>query len=96
MRSRGRSLRTGLLVLAVAGATAADATTAPAGEPSPEYKAALKRTLELRRGRRRMDAGPPVGLIVPYPMPPVLVIRHTRETHEEIGALLGVLRHGGR
>ena len=29
-------------------------------------------------------------------MPPVLIIRHTRETHDEIGALLDLLRYGGR
>jgi hypothetical protein len=66
-----------------------------ADEPSPQYKAALRRTLELRRERRqaRVATPAPVGVIVPYPMPPALIIRQTRENHEEIGALLWLLRH---
>ncbi len=35
-------------------------------------------------------------MIVPYPMSPALIIRQTRENHEEIGALLDLLRYGGR
>jgi hypothetical protein len=66
------------------------------GDPSPAYRAELKRTLELRRQRRRTEVSPPVGILQTYPMPPALVIRHTRETHDEIGALLHLLRHGGR
>jgi hypothetical protein len=64
-----------------------------AGEPSPEYRASLRRTLELRKQRRAARGSQqPVGLIVPFPMPPSLIIRQTREAHEEIGALLGGLR----
>jgi hypothetical protein len=81
-----------LILLAVAGS----ATAALAGEPSAEYKASLKRTLELRRARKRAEAGAPVGTVVAYPMPPVLIVRHTRETHDEIGALIDLLRYGGR
>jgi hypothetical protein len=60
---------------------------------SPEYRAALRRTVELRQ-RRRSDAGGTarVGKIVPYPMPPALIIRQTPETHDEIRGLLRVLR----
>jgi hypothetical protein len=68
---------------------------APADYPSPEYQASLRRTLELRKQRRRARAGRPVGVIVPYPMPPTLIIRHTRETHEEIEHLLRQLRSSG-
>ena len=76
-------------------ASLAVATAASAGEPSEEYKAGLKRTLELRK-QRRGTARARVGVIEPYPMPPTLIIRHTRETHDEIGALLDLLRYGGR
>ena len=65
------------------------------GEPSPAYKAELKRTLELRKQRRRTEANAPVGVIQPFWMPPALIIRQTRETHDEIGALLDLLRYGG-
>ena len=33
-----------------------------------------------------------VGAIVPWPMPPTLIIRHTAEVHGEIEGLLGLLR----
>lgn len=68
---------------------------AKAGEPSEEYKAGLRRTLELRK-QRRGAARAAAGAIQPYPMPPALIIRQTRENHDEIGALLGLLRYGGR
>jgi hypothetical protein len=83
-------------------AMAAAVLTVPAvfeargGDPSPAYRAELQRTLELRRQRRRTEVRPPAGILQTYPMPPALVIRHTRETHDEIGALLQLLRHGGR
>ncbi len=67
----------------------AESTSAHAGEPSPEYRAVLRRTLELRKGRRGIRAAAP---IVPYPLPPSLIIRHTREVHGEIESLLGLLR----
>jgi hypothetical protein len=63
-----------------------------AGDPSPAYREGLKRTAELRKVRRVARPGQPVGLIVPYPMPPALVIRHTAESHDEIQALLDALR----
>lgn len=74
---------------------AAEVPATSAGEPSPEYQAGLKRTLELRR-QRRGAARARVGVIEPYPMPPALIIRQTRENHEEIQALLDLLRYGGR
>lgn len=62
------------------------------GEPSEEYRAGLKRTLELRQRRRGNVRRQPVGAIFPYPMPPSLIIRHTPEVHDEIRDLLNVLR----
>ncbi|HEY2154220.1 MAG TPA: hypothetical protein VGH33_01225 [Isosphaeraceae bacterium] len=73
----------------------ADVPAARGGEPSEEYKAGLRRTLELKRQRRGVSRAP-AGVIVPYPMPPTLIIRQTRENHEEIGVLLDLLRYGGR
>jgi len=63
-----------------------------AAEPSPEYRAGLRRTLELRKERRGNRTAVPVGAIVPYPLPPCLIIRHTREVHGEIESLLDLLR----
>jgi len=68
-------------------------TSTRAIEPSAEYRAVLRRTLERRKGRREIQTAAPVGQIVPYPMPPSLIIRHTREVHGEIENLLGLLRH---
>jgi hypothetical protein len=96
MRCQPRNRRAGFAaVLVLAAGVVGPVSEAPGGEPSAEYKASLQKTLELRRGRRR-EARPPVGAIVTYPMPPVLIIRHTRETHDEIGAFLDLLRYGGR
>ncbi len=81
-----------IAILALAGV---DLPSASAGEPSEAYKAGLKRTLELRR-QRRGTARASVGAIVPYPMPPALIVRQTPENHDEIRALLGLLRYEGR
>jgi hypothetical protein len=70
--------------------------SAQAAEPSPAYKAALRRTAELRKQRRRSPAASPVGVIVPYPMPPSLIIRQTPEVHDEIEGLLRLLRGSSR
>ena len=67
-------------------------TATHAAEPSAEYRAVLRRTLELRKERKRDRATAPVGKIVPYPMPPSLIIRHTREVHGEVESLLRLLR----
>jgi hypothetical protein len=62
-------------------------------EPSPGYRAVLRSTAELRKQRRQArDARPPVGAIVPYPMPPALIIRHTPAVHDEVQGLLDLLR----
>jgi hypothetical protein len=69
----------------------------PRNEPSEAYRESIRRTLELRRQRRAnrgqaMGDSRPVGGIVPWPMPPALVIRHTPQVHDEIGSFLGLLR----
>ena len=48
---------------------------APTAEPSPEFRAGLTRTAELRKQRRRERTLQPAGVIVPYPFPPALIIR---------------------
>jgi hypothetical protein len=67
----------------------------PRNEPSEAYRESIRRTLELRRQRRanrgQVTSGP-VGGIVPWPMPPALVIRHTPRVHDEIESFLGLLR----
>lgn len=69
-----------------------EATSIQAGVPSEEYRAGLRRTIELRR-QRRLNARPqPLGVIVPYPMPPSLIIRQTPEAHGEIRDVLTGLR----
>lgn len=82
------------LLLALAALAFPSPAGAWAGEPSPEFRANLKRTLELRKQRRGAAAAQPqpVGAIVPYPFPPALIIRQTPEVHDEIGAFLDMLR----
>jgi hypothetical protein len=86
----------GIILVRVVLALSGPALLSPetrAGEPSPEYRASLRRTLELRKQHRAArDAQQAVGLIVPFPMPPSLIIRQTREAHDEIEALLRLLR----
>ena len=71
----------------------------PRREPSEAHKEEIRKTVEQRRQRRARRAqgqGPddlrPVGAIVPWPMPPALIIRQTPEVHDEVGSLLDVLR----
>jgi hypothetical protein len=64
--------------------------------PSEDYQESIRRTVERRRERRaRRGQGTSgsvaPGAIVPWPMPPALIIRQTRETHDEIGSFLGLL-----
>jgi hypothetical protein len=72
---------------------------ARATEPSAEYQALIRKTVERRRQRRARrqqnaaDDVAAVGAIVPWPMPPALIVRHTREVHGEVGSLLYGLRH---
>jgi hypothetical protein len=76
--------------------TTALARSSLAAAPSPAYAASLRRTAELRKQRRRTPVSTPVGVIVPYPMPPALVIRQTPEVHDEIAAFLRLLRGWSR
>ncbi len=77
------------------------AAGAPRRQPSEEFQAEIRKTVEQRRRRRarRAQGGPdvtrPVGAIVPWPMPPALIIRQTPQVHEEVGSLLDGLRRGG-
>jgi hypothetical protein len=96
MRFLMRGFRVLLLLPVVVPVAATRPLSAQAGEPSPAYKAALRRTAELRKQRRRSPAPAPVGVIVPYPMPPSLIIRQTPEVHDEIEGLLRLLRGSTR
>jgi hypothetical protein len=71
----------------------------PRREPSAAYRESLRKTLEKRRQRRArraqatgLDGPRPVGAIVPWPMPPALIIRHTPAVHGEVQSLLDQLR----
>ena len=65
------------------------------GGPSPAFKAELQKTLEKRRQRRaRRGQSPAPNAIVPWIMPPTLIIRATPEVHDEVEALLRALRYG--
>jgi hypothetical protein len=71
----------------------------PGHEPSEAFRQSLRQTLEKRRQRRArrvlaLGAGDPrpIGAIVPWPMPPALIIRHTPAVHGEVESLLGQLR----
>jgi hypothetical protein len=83
-----------LLIAALVLAFMSESSPASAGDPSPEYRSQLRRTAELRKQRRRGAANAPVGVIEAHPTPPVLIIRHTAETHAEIEAFLNLLRRG--
>ncbi len=80
------------------GAGQAPDGAARAGEPSAAYRESLRQTVERRRQRRARrqqgaaDASRAIGAIVPWPMPPALIIRHTREVHGEIESLSDGLR----
>ncbi len=61
--------------------------------PSPAYQAELRKTLEQRRQRRARSGNvPATNAIVPWPMPPTLIIRATPEVHDEVHSLLWLLR----
>jgi hypothetical protein len=74
-----------------------DAAARAAG-PSADYQESLRKTVERRRqrrARRQQNAGEAagaVGSIVPWPMPPALIIRHTRDVHGEVSSLLSGVR----
>ena len=88
--------RRALPILATLAATALPeiAATAVRGEDSEAFKASIRHTIEVRNRRRRERAATPVGQMVPYPMPPALIIRHTPEVHDEVTDLLRLLRGG--
>jgi hypothetical protein len=94
MKTTHRRLWLGLITAAVLSGSVAPAVTAD--EPSEEYKQGLRKTLERRRQRRQAGATRADGVIVPYPMPPALIIRQTRENHDEIQSLLDMLRYNVR
>jgi hypothetical protein len=78
---------------------AAAQTQQPRRQPSAAYRDSLRKTLEKRRERRArraqgqgFDGARPIGAIVPWPLPPALIIRHTPEVHGEVDSLLGRLR----
>jgi hypothetical protein len=81
-----------------AGKAAAARAARGAGEPSVAYQESIRQTVERRRerrARRQQNAGVTegaVGAIVPWPMPPALIVRHTREVHGEVESLLYGLR----
>lgn len=63
------------------------------GRPSPAFKAELRKTLEQRRQRRARQGGSPaVNSIIPWPMPPALIIRATPDVHDEVQSLFWLLR----
>ncbi|MBX6314657.1 MAG: hypothetical protein IRY99_17340 [Isosphaeraceae bacterium] len=70
----------------------AAASAACAEEPSSAYQASLRRTLEREKQRRRARGDRPVGKLVPYPLPPSLIIRQTPEVHDEVRDFLRLLR----
>lgn len=69
-------------------------------DAGPGFQEEIRKTVEHRRRRRARraqaaEATRPPGAIVPWPMPPALIIRQTPEVHDEIESLLGQLRRGG-
>ncbi len=89
---RPRRLIPAALALAALSAPGGRTPTARGDEWSPEYREALRRTAERRQQRRRGGDPAGVGRIVPYPMPPSLIIRQTPEAHDEVQSLLRLLR----
>ena len=71
--------------------------TGPAFAQDPpnqqKAKGQAKPAAKKRPVRRRPRAEARIGVMVPYPFPPALIIRHTPEAHDEIGALLFMLRY---
>ena len=69
-----------------------------ASEPSAAYQESVRQTVERRRQRRARrqqnagDSAGAVGAIVPWPMPPALIIRHTPEVHGQVDSFLYGLR----
>ena len=56
----------------------------PAAETTPPQRAIQGQGLD--------NLPPPIGTMVPWPMPPALIIRHTPQVHGEVNRLLDQLR----
>ena len=83
------------LTMATALASAFPGPTANGDEPSPQRQAELRQLVEKRKRRRAARGGATaVGTVVPHPMPPSLIIRHTPQVHGEVEDLLRMLRGG--
>jgi hypothetical protein len=68
---------------------------APKDEAGARKQAELRRTVEKKRQRRaRRGLSQRPNAIVPWPMPPVLIIRATPDVHDEVDSLLRMLRRG--
>jgi hypothetical protein len=75
---------------------AADTALVLAQNPPAQGQAkggAREKAAGKRPARRRPKGNAPVGLIVPYPFPPALIIRQTPEAHDEVQAFLNMLRY---
>ena len=64
-----------------------------AQDPPNQGKANAAAGKKKAAPRRKPRGNGAVGVIVPYPLPPVLIIRQTPEAHDEIRALLDMLRY---
>jgi hypothetical protein len=96
-KGRGANTTSGQAAETPKAQTSDAARTPPRREFSEAYRESLRRTVEKRRelrARRRMgsDTSAAPGAIVPWPMPPALIIRHTSEVHSEVGNFLDILR----
>lgn len=74
-----------------------DAAMAFAQDPPPRRQQvqtpARAKAVRNRPARRKPRGDAPGGSIVPYPFPPALIIRQTPEAHDEVRALLNMLRY---
>ena len=97
-RSSGQGRASGRGAAAPRGADGAAQARGGGGEPSAAYQESVRQTVERRRARRARrqqnaaDSAGAVGAIVPWPMPPALIIRHTPEVHGDVSGLLYGLR----
>jgi hypothetical protein len=68
---------------------------APKDDAAARKQAELRRTVEKKRERRaRAASRRQPNAIVPWPMPPALIIRATPDVHDEVDSLLWLLRRG--
>jgi len=73
-------------------ALAQDPPNAGQGQAKDKNKANANAS-QKKPARRKPKRNGAVGIIVPYPMPPVLIIRQTPEAHDEIQTFLNMLRY---